>query len=107
MDINTLLLLLLIVLAIVAIAGFISYRRRSRLSIKGPLGTGMEMEGSNEVAPQNPAIKTGDIKAGQDARLLDETEKGINTRDIEAARDLEIRASTRPGTYDPKESPPT
>jgi hypothetical protein len=99
MDNSTMIVLVIIVFALVAIAAYQVYRRRARVRIKGPLGTEVEIDASNESA--SPAVRVSDAKSrsgGLAAR--DETGRGVEVSKVEVERD--ITATSTPPKPDPK-----
>ena len=102
MDISVNLVLLIVVFALVVIVGLLIFRR-VRAKIKGPLGTGLEIDASNEpaTAGPGPAVRVSEAKSrsgGLAAR--DETGRGVEVSKVEVERD--ITATSTPPKPDPK-----
>ena len=107
MDTNTMLVIVVVVLAVVAVIAFLMFRQRSRVQIKGPLGTGLEMEGSNEQAAVAPAIDVKDITAKKGSvTATDETGRGIKAETVVADQDVNLRTTPGKDSQDPKAPPP-
>jgi hypothetical protein len=86
--------------AVVVIVGLLIFRR-VRAKIKGPGGTGLEIDASNEPAGPSPAVRVSDAESrsgGLAAR--DETGRGVEVSKVEVERD--ITATSTPSRPDPK-----
>ena len=100
MDNSTMILLVIIAFALVVIVGLLIFRR-VRAKIRGPLGTGVEIDASNEPASPSPAVRVSEAKSrsgGVTAR--DETGRGVEMSKVKAERD--ITATSTPPKPDPK-----
>jgi hypothetical protein len=101
MDNSTMMVVVVIVLASVAIVAFLIYRLKAKVSIKGPMGTGVEIDASNEPVAPSAAVRVTDAKSrsgGLTAR--DETGRGVDVNKVEVERD--ITATSTPPKPDPK-----
>jgi hypothetical protein len=88
MDISANVVLLISVFAFVVIVGLM-ISRRVRAKIKGPGGTGLEIDASNEPASPSPAVRVSEAKSrsgGLAAR--DETGRGVEVSKVEVERDI-------------------
>ena len=95
----------LIVLAIIVLVGFAIYTRRSRVRLTIP-GASLEYEGDNDppAARSAPGIDAKNIRARKGSVTADDsTGHGITATDIDAGRDVNLRASA---SADPKAPPP-
>ena len=100
MDISTNVVLLIAVFALVVIVGLL-ISRRVRAKIKGPLGTGLEIDASNESASPGPAVKVSEAQSrGGGLTARDETGRGVEVSKVEVERD--ITATSTPPKPDPK-----
>jgi purine-cytosine permease-like protein len=102
-DNNTLLLLVIVILifALVAIAGFWFFRRRAKVKMQGPLGTSLELDGSNEPSAPSAAVKVIDTTSRSGGLTAkDETGRGVEVSRVDVEGD--ITASSAPGKPDPK-----
>lgn len=89
MDTNTLLLWIVIILAIVAIVGFVVYRKRTHTVIKGPFNTGVSIDASNESAAAPPAgVSMTGVKSGGDVTAHAKTGGAVTLDAIEAKGDV-------------------
>ncbi|MGA3323467.1 MAG: hypothetical protein ABSF45_03265 [Terriglobia bacterium] len=95
-DNNTLLLLVIVIFALVIIAAFQVFRKRAKVKMQGPLGTSLELDGSNEPSAPGAAVKVMDAtsRAGS-LTAKDETGRGV---EVEG----DITASSTPEKPDPK-----
>jgi len=109
MDSNTILLIAVIGIIVLVIVGLWLFRKGNvETDVKLPGGTGATFKGSQPQPPSQPrAVEAGNIKAGKDAKVLEETEGGIKVGDVEAGEDVDIQSKARPPAEDPKEPPPT
>jgi hypothetical protein len=107
MDSATIALIALAVLALVAIAGFRVYRKKVKVGIKGPGGTGLDFEGSNEGDPDRrdpdrPGVRVKDVRSHEGGlTAADRTGRGADVEGADVKKD--IRVSSDPG---PKAGPP-
>lgn len=106
MDTNTTLIVILIVLVVVAVLAVFRFRQRTTVHIKGPFGTGLDVEGSNETPASAPGVSLQDIKSRKGGlRLDDETGDSLSAKGIEVEKDVDFRRRGAQ-TQDPKELPP-
>jgi len=87
MDISANVLLLITVFTLVVIVGLL-ISRQVRAKIKGPGGTGLEIDASNESAGPSPAVRVSEAKSrGGGLAARDETGRGeIEDPDAEVVR---------------------
>jgi hypothetical protein len=100
-DNNTLLLLVIVIFALIVIAAFQVFRKHAKVKVRGPLGTGLEVDASNDPSVPPPAVKVSDAmsrRGGLTAK--DETGRGVEVNRVEVEGD--ITASSAPGKPDPK-----
>ena len=103
---DTTLIIVIAVFACIVVAAFLVYRSRAKVSVKGPLGTGLEIDASNQpqavpTPPPSPGVQIEDAKAKHgDIVLDDQTGRGAVGKQLEAGKD--ILASSAP----PKDTPP-
>ena len=103
MDTTT--IVIIAILACIVVAAFLVYRSRARVSLKGPLGTGLEIDASNQPAatptPPQVGVHVEDAKStGGGILAQDQTGKGTLVRRVEVQDD--IIATSAP----PKDTPP-
>jgi hypothetical protein len=95
--------IVVIVLAVVVIASFIGFRRRSKVDMIGPFGTKLSMESSNDPPPTTPGIKIGTALSHEgDTITEDQTGRGIEAERLEAKRDVRTTLSQPEDTPNPK-----
>ena len=103
MDTTT--IVIIAIFACIVVAAFLVYRSRAKVSLKGPMGTGLEIDASNQPeaapTPPQPGVQIEDAKAKRgDIVLDDQTGRGVVGKQLEAGKD--ILASSAP----PKDTPP-
>ncbi len=81
--------LIVIVFALIVIATFIVHRQRNKIKIKGPLGTGLELDSSNDPTPSQAAIKAEGIKSREGGLMADDqTGRGIDVKQVDVKDDV-------------------
>ena len=99
--------IIVIAAAIVVIIGFLLFRQRNRVSVRGPMGIGLEVEGSNDPPPVPTSVKTGDIESAKGGATLEaEGEAMVESGDIKANKDVRVSAKSSAKESDPKVEPP-
>jgi hypothetical protein len=98
MDKTTAVVVVLGIIALVFVGFFAVFRKWGRGKIKGPWGTGLEVEGSNE--PQPTRIK--DVEAGGNVRVSETGGRGVDASKLKAGGDVEISSSSSGGMSPPK-----
>jgi hypothetical protein len=99
-DTNTVLVIVIDIFAVIVIIAFLLYRTKAKVSVRGPLGTGLDVDASNEPAPLAPALTAEDIKSGGDMTATDETGRGLKAKNVDAGKDVTLK------TTGPKDPPP-
>jgi hypothetical protein len=95
MDISTNVVLLIAMFVLVVIVGLV-ISRRVRAKIKGPLGTGLEIDASNEPATLRPGVRVSEAKARNGSVIArNEGGGGVEVSKAEAGRDV-IAANVPP-----------
>lgn len=91
------------VLAFLAVAAFIVFRRRARVTMKWPFDTGMDIDASNEqpVSPPGITIGTTDAQAG-DVITEDQTRRGIEAQHLRAGQGVRTTLSQQENKSDPR-----
>jgi hypothetical protein len=106
MDSSTAVVIIVALFAVIAIAAFAVFRRRGKVSIKAPFGTGLELEASNEPTPSPPGVRVKDAKSRAGGLVAeDSTGRGAEVEGVEVQDDILV-SSSPPQTSDPKENPP-
>ena len=77
---------------------FLSLRRnRIKAGIKGPFGTGLDVEGSNDQPAPNPGVTvTGAKSHAGGLKAADRTGRGANVKDVETYGDIEVTSDPSP-----------
>ena len=83
--------IVIVALAIVAIAAVIRYKRNGKISLKGPLGTQLDVDGSNKASP---GANIEDVDAGGSIRARSETGSGASVKRASAVGDIEATDTT-------------
>ena len=101
MDKTAAIVVVLGILALAFIAFFAVFRRSGKGKIKGPFGTGLEVEGSNE--PQQTQIK--EVEAGGNIHINEGGGRGVEAYKLKAGGDVVIGslAPVKAETEKPKE----
>jgi hypothetical protein len=103
MDNTTATVIVVIIFALIVVAVILRFRQNISVKIKTWLGS-FAVDASNQPAPPSPdrpGIKTGKIKAGQDAEVVPQRGRDIETGDVEAGRDASIRDEVPAPKADP------
>jgi hypothetical protein len=94
--------LIIIVFALIAIAAFVIYQRRAKVEIKGPLGTGLSIDASNDDPAKPSAVQIEDaVSKGGNIKAANETGGDAAIRRVEAQGDI-TATSTAPKDAAPK-----
>jgi hypothetical protein len=93
-------IVVIVVFALVVIVGLLIFHR-VQAKIKGPMGTGLEIDASNEPASPSPAVKVSEAKSRSGGLAeRDETGRGVVVGKVEVERD--ITATSTPPKPHPK-----
>ena len=103
MDSPTTIVIIIALFAVISIAAFAIFRRRTRLSIKAPLGIGLELEASNEPTPPAPGVIVRDATSREGGLVAeDSTGRGALAERVETKDDILVSSGPPPGESDPK-----
>jgi hypothetical protein len=101
MDYNQMILLAVVVFALVAIFAFMVYRKRAKVSIKGPGGTGLDLDASDELGSPAPGVKIEDAKSRSGGLTAkDATGRGAAVKKVRVEGDIEV--TSEPPEENPK-----
>jgi hypothetical protein len=93
------------ILACIVIAAFVVFRQRGKVDLRGPFGTGVNLEMSNEEKAPSPAVSVKDAISRQGGILAeDNTGRGAKLENVEVQDDILV--SSNPA-IDPKDYPRT
>jgi hypothetical protein len=107
MNANTAGIIIVAIFAVIVLAVLIVFRSRSKINIKGPLQTGLEIDASNEPPKQAPGVLVEDAKSSEGGLLAeDHTGRGAEIRKLEVKDDILISSKTPKDNSDPKASTP-
>jgi len=96
MDTSTAVVLVIALFAIIVVAAFIVFRRQSKVRIRGPWGTGLEVDGTNEPQPEphTPGAQAEGIASRSGGLLVDDrTGQGAVARDVDVEDDVIVSSS--------------
>ncbi len=96
MDSQTVGLVALGILALVALAYLAVFRKKGKMKIDGPGGTGLSFEGSSESDRLPPGATTAErIRAKGSVDVVGRTGGDVRARDLDAGGD--VRVENQPG----------
>ncbi len=85
-------LLTVAIFALLAIAAFRVFRQRAKIKIKGPVGTGFDMDASNDHA----AIKAEGVKSRSGGFSgVDSTGVGIDLKNVDVDKDVRVKVESK------------
>jgi uncharacterized iron-regulated membrane protein len=100
MDNNTVLVVVIALFVVVLVVVALTFRKRFKGSIEGPMGTKMNFDASNPQAPLGATIE--DAKShGGNVIADDQTGRGASVRRAEAEKDIKATSRSREDS-DPK-----
>lgn len=96
--------LVVIVLAAVIIVVALIFRQKIRLFLKGPGGTELNLDASNQRAITLPGVNITDVKAGEsNLRAHDRTGRGANVQRVNKVEgDIDVTVTPPPSNTPPK-----
>jgi hypothetical protein len=98
MDNATLAILVIAIFALVALGAFQVFRRRAHVTMKGPLGTELEIDASNETTPGIPGVKIEDAKSRKGGLMAqDQTGRGVDVKNVKVDRTIKAISTPPPG----------
>ena len=93
MDKTTVALIGLGIVALAFIAFFVVFRSKGKGKIKGPFGIGLDVEGSNQAAP-DPAVTVKDATSRKGGLSADDaTGRGANVERVDVESDIRVSSS--------------
>jgi len=91
------------IFALIIIASFLVFRQRSKVRIKGPLGTGLDVDASNDPLPPTPGVTIEDAKSRGGGLLAeDQTGRGASVKRVDVQTDIGVSSVPPPKDHDPK-----
>ena len=107
-DGNTVIALVAACFVFVALFAVLKYRQRTKVDIKGPLGTGLHVEGSNDTSPPPSGVRARRITSHEGSVAAhDLTGRGVDAEDVIAQSDVELRNTYPSQVMSPKDTPLT
>jgi hypothetical protein len=80
--------------ALIIVAAFLVFRLRGKVKIKGPLGTGLELDATNEMKPPTPAVRVEGAESRSGGLLAnDRTGRGAEVKDVKVEADIRVSSS--------------
>lgn len=102
MDKNVAYVLIVLIFAIIAIVAFFLFRRRTRIDVQGPFGTGVRVDGSNESTLPNPTVRGANIKSRTGGLTAhNETGGDVDVKDVEVDKDVDLKSTPAPKALPP------
>ena len=93
------------IFAVVVIVVAVAFRQRIKTVIKGPGGTGLELDASNPTL--GPGVEFTDAKSRRGGLTAeDRTGRGAVVRQVEVETDLHASSTPPPGPVRPNPQPP-
>ena len=106
MDPTTAAVLVISLFALIVVAAFLIYRSRAKVKVKGPLGTGLDLDASNEPPPASPGVRVKDATSHGGGLLAeDKTGRGADVEGVEVQDDILVTSSPPPQEGPPGEGP--
>lgn len=97
MDTNVTSIIIVGILAVIALVAFFFFRQRTTVEVKGPLGTGLKVDASNQPAPSAPGVKGETIKSRKGGLTAhDETGHGVEVKDVDVEKDVDLKNLAAP-----------
>ena len=88
--------IIIAIFALIAVAGFLVFRKRGKVEVKGPLGIELKLDASNEQSAPSPAVKIDGAKSKAGGLAAeDNTGRGVDVKNIEVKDDIFV-SSTPP-----------
>jgi hypothetical protein len=107
MNINTAGILIVAIFAIIVIAVLLVFQSRSKINLKGPFQTGLEIDASNEPPKQTPGVLVEDAKSSEGGLLAEDfTGRGAEIRKLEVKDDIIVSSNHPKDGSAPKDPPP-
>lgn len=105
MDNNTVLIVVIGLFALIAIAAFYAYRNRTKLGIKGPFGTGIELDATDQPDPDPPGVRVKNATSRKGGLLAeDRTGRGADVEGVEVQDDILVSSEGPAGGDPPKKA---
>ena len=80
--------------ALIIVAAFIVFRQRGKVTIKGPLGTQVDIDASNDSPPLVPGVRIDSAKSKSGGLLAqDNTGRGADIKNVEVKDDILVSSS--------------
>jgi hypothetical protein len=94
MNTTSAIILIIVFFTLIFIVAFFIYRRKSKIEINGPFGTGFKINGSNHHAPPQPAVNIKNAKSRMGGVLAeDNTGRGVQIEQVEVHGDIQASST--------------
>src|SRR5262245_23140971 len=106
MDATTAVVIIVALFALVAVAAFLRFRQRGGTEIKGPFGTHLKVDATNDPSVSTVGIKAKAITSREGGMVADDsTGRGVDVESVDTKDDILLSSRTPSRGNDPK-SPP-
>jgi len=96
-------IIIIAIFAVIIVAAFLVFRQRGRVEVRGPLGTGLSLDVSNQKSTPAPGVKIEDAKSRKGGlRAEDKTGRGASATGVEVERDILITSTPPENDSPPK-----
>jgi len=103
MNTSTAAIVVVAIFAAIVVAAFLVFRQRGKVEIKGPLGTGLKLDASNEQKPPAPGVEIEGAKSrGGGLVAEDGTGRGAKVKDVEVQDDILVSSTPPKQDSNPK-----
>ena len=97
MDTNLTYILLIGIFAVIVITAFLLFRQRTKINLKGPFGTGLDVDASNQAAPPTAAIKGENLTSRKGGlKAYNENGGGIDMKAVDVEKDIDLNSPSAP-----------
>ena len=108
MDTSLTAVIVIVIFALIAVAVLIRFRKGASAEIKGPFGTSLKVDGTNNDALPRGGINAEGIKSRKGGLLAEnDSPEGINIRNVDVEEEVLLSNKNSAKTNDPKAPPPT
>jgi hypothetical protein len=100
---DTTAIVVIAILALIVVAAFVVFRQRTSVRIKGPLGSGLELDASNNPPRITPGVKIEGAKSRSGGLLAeDKTGRGAEVNQVDVKDDILVTSAPPGENLDPK-----
>jgi hypothetical protein len=100
---DTTAVIILALLIVLALGFFLVFRRRGRVGLSGPLGTRLELQGSNDPPAPTPGVRARDIESATGSvSARDKSGRGGDVAQVRAHKNVSLSNEAPGGSSGPK-----